>query len=146
MSGLSNQGNWEPRIIAFCCNWCSYAGADLAGMNRMDYPESVRIIRVPCSGRVNPQYILRAFQKGCDAVLVCGCHPGDCHYATGNYYTQRRFLLMKKLLEYCGIEPERFQAKWISASEPGLFKETIIELTKTIIRLGPNTGFGEVKN
>jgi len=133
--------NWSPKILAFCCNWCTYTGADLAGLNRMKYPADVKVIRVPCSSRVNPQFIIRAFQKGADGVLVCGCHPGDCHYATGNYFTRRRFLLMKRLMEYNGIEPKRFQAKWISGSEAAKFRDTIIRVTEEIKQLGPNTKF-----
>ena len=135
---MSNIEKWEPKILAFCCNWCTYTGADLAGLNRMKYPENVRVIRVPCSGRVNPQFVLRAFQNGCDGVLVCGCHPGDCHYSTGNYFTRRRFLLMRRLLEYCGIDPGRFQARWISGSEAGKFRDTMNNVTEDIRRLGPN--------
>ena len=134
---------FEPKILAFCCNWCTYTGADTAGLGRMKYPANVRIVRVPCSSRVNPQFILRAFQNGCDAVMVCGCHPGDCHYATGNYFTRRRFMLMKRLLEYNGVEPERFQARWISGSEAAKFRDAAQEVTQDVRRLGPNTHFGE---
>lgn len=130
--------DWEPRIIGFCCNWCSYAGADLAGTSRMAYPPSVRIIRVPCSGRVNPQFIVRAFQRGADGVLVAGCHPGDCHYTSGNYFTRRRFLLARRFLEFLGIDPRRFQARWISGSEGQKFAEVIREMTDQIRALGPN--------
>ena len=142
MSVKENE-NWKPKILAFCCNWCTYTGADLAGMNRMKYPADVRVIRVPCSSRVNPQFVLRAFQKGCDGVLVCGCHPGDCHYTSGNYFTRRRFLLTKRLLEYNGIDPERFEARWISGSEAGKFRDTVMEVTERIRGLGPNTYFNE---
>src|SRR4030042_4909512 len=98
---------WEPKIVAFLCNWCSYAGADLAGVSRNQYPPDIRIIRLPCSGRVNPLFILRALRQGADGVLVSGCHPGDCHYLTGNYHARRRFLLLSRLLEFCGIEEGR---------------------------------------
>ena len=97
---------YKPLIVAFCCNWCSYAGADLAGNNRLNYPADVKIIRVPCSCRVNPSFVLRAFQRGADGVLICGCHPGDCHYTTGNYYTRRRMTLLFSMLSYLGIEKE----------------------------------------
>lgn len=137
MPNLAPEG-WEPTILAFCCNWCTYTGADLAGLNRMKYPENVRVVRVPCSGRVNPQFILRAFQKGCDGVLVCGCHPGDCHYTSGNYYTRRRFLLMKRFLEFSGVDPGRFQARWISGAEAAKFRDTVIQVTEEIKALGPN--------
>ena len=130
-------GQFKPRILAFACNWCTYAGADLAGLNRMQYPADVRVVRVPCSGRVNPQYVLRALQDGCDGVLVCGCHPGDCHYATGNYYAKRRMMIFKRMVEYAGFEPDRFQVRWISGSEAGKFRDTIIEVTERITELGP---------
>ena len=135
--------NWEPKILAFCCNWCTYTGADLAGLNRMKYPANVRVVRLPCSSRVNPQFILRAFQKGCDGVMVCGCHPGDCHYATGNYFTRRRFMLMKRLMECNGIDPRRFQARWISGSEAAKFRDTVTRVAQEIKALGPNTRFRE---
>ena len=138
-----NEQEWTPRILAFCCNWCTYTGADMAGLGRMKYPADVRVVRVPCSSRVNPQFVLRAFQKGCDGVLVCGCHPGDCHYSTGNYYTRRRFMLLKELLSYNGIDARRFQAKWISGSEAALFRDTVTQFSETIRALGPNTYFNE---
>lgn len=100
--------NFEPKILVFACNWCTYAGADLAGTSRLQYPPNVRVLRVPCSCRVNPQFVIRAFQRGIDGVLVAGCHPGDCHYTTGNYYTRRRFLLITRMMEYMGIDPKRF--------------------------------------
>lgn len=128
---------FEPTILAFCCHWCTYSGADLAGLNRMNYPANVRLLRVPCSGRVNPQYILSAFNKGCDGVLVCGCHPGDCHYVSGNYYARRRMMAFKRLLEYTGLEPQRFQVRWISGSEAGKFRDTVIEVCEQIRELGP---------
>lgn len=130
--------DWQPKILVFACNWCTYAGADLTGLSRLQYPANVRILRVPCSGRVNPQFVLKAFQKGVDAVLVAGCHPGDCHYHTGNYFTRRRFLMMRRLLEYVGLEPERLQARWISAAEAPKFQQTITEITEQIKALGPN--------
>ena len=135
-AGIATQ-EWQPKILAFCCNWCTYAGADLAGLNRMEYPADIRLLRVPCSGRVNPQYVLKAYQNGCDGVLVCGCHPGDCHYATGNYYAKRRMLVYKRLLEYLGLEPDRFIVRWISGSEAGKFRDTVIEATERIRELGP---------
>lgn len=107
---------YKPLIVAFCCNWCSYAGADLAGNNRLAYPENIKIIRVPCSCRVNPMFILRAFQRGADGVILCGCHPGDCHYTTGNYYARRRMTLLFSMLDYLGIEKERTRVEWVSAA------------------------------
>ena len=138
------ESSFEPLIVAFCCNWCSYAGADLAGTGRMAYPANVRIIRVPCSGRVNPSFIIRAFQRGADAVIVAGCHPGDCHYHSGNFYTRRRLSVFKRLLEYLGIEPERFQVRWISGSEGGKFAQVMTDLTVKIRTLGPNRKLRDV--
>ncbi|MEW6522395.1 MAG: hydrogenase iron-sulfur subunit [Bacillota bacterium] len=135
--------SWKPTIVAFCCNWCSYAGADLAGTSRLQYPATVRIIRVPCSGRVNPQFIVRAFQRGADGVLVAGCHPGDCHYSTGNYYARRRFLLATRFLEYLGIEPGRLWVRWISGSEGHKFATVIKEMSAALERLGPNVKLRE---
>ena len=135
---VNNQQTWEPKIYAFLCNWCSYEGADLAGGSRRIYPANIRIIRVPCSGRIDPVFILKSFENGADGVLVSGCHPGDCHYTEGNYFARRKLVLVKNLLEYIGIEPERFQARWISASEAVKFVETAKEMTENIRRLGPN--------
>ncbi len=128
----------KPLIAAFCCNWCSYAGADLAGNNRLNYPENVKIIRVPCSCRVDPTFILRAFQRGADGVLICGCHPGDCHYTTGNYYTRRRMTLLFSMLEYLGIEKERTRVEWVSAAEGAKFAQTVNEFTAAVAALGEN--------
>ena len=135
---------WQPKIVAICCNWCSYAGADLAGTSRIGYPASVRIIRVPCSGRVNPRLVLRALQNGADGVLVAGCHPGDCHYGTGNYYARRRLAVAARFLEYLGFAPDRLHVTWISGSEGPQFAETIARLTERVTALGPNRGPKEV--
>lgn len=129
---------FKPLIVAFCCNWCSYAGADLAGTSRLNYPANVKIIRVPCSCRVNTNFIIRAFQKGADGVVIAGCHPGDCHYSTGNYYTRRRFSIFINLLEYLGIEKERFKIDWISAAEANKFAIVMNEVLENVHRLGPN--------
>lgn len=129
---------WQPTIVAFCCNWCSYAGADLAGTSRLQYPPTVRIIRVPCSGRVNPRFLIRALQRGADGVLVAGCHPGDCHYSTGNYFARRRFLLARRFIEYLGLEPERLWVKWISGSEGNKFADVVREMSAAVAKLGPN--------
>ncbi|MCL2339647.1 MAG: hydrogenase iron-sulfur subunit [Actinomycetia bacterium] len=131
--------DFQPTILAFCCHWCTYSGADLAGLSRMQYPPNVRVLRIPCSGRANPQYVISAFNKGCDGVLVCGCHPGDCHYVTGNYFAKRRLMAFKRLLEYTGLEPERFQVRWISGSEGGKFRDTVTRVTEQIRALGPLT-------
>jgi coenzyme F420-reducing hydrogenase delta subunit len=128
--------SWEPKIIAFLCNWCSYAGADLAGVSRIQYPPNTRTIRVPCSGRVNPLFILKALQSGADGVLVSGCHPGDCHYLSGNYVARRKFAILKSLLKYIGVEEERVQFSWVSAAEGSKFAEVINEVTKNIKSLG----------
>ena len=130
--------SWQPKILAFCCNWCTYTGADLAGLGRMKYPANVRVIRVPCSSRVNPQFILRAFQKGCDGVMVCGCHPGDCHYTSGNYYARRRMTLLFSMLDYLGIERERTRVEWVSAAEGAKFAATMNEFVETVAKLGEN--------
>ncbi len=138
MNKQIDKNNFEPLLVAFCCNWCSYAGADLAGTSRMGYPENIKIIRIPCSCRINPGFVLRAFQKGADGVLIAGCHPGDCHYMTGNYYTRRRFTVFKELLNYMGIEKERFKVDWISASEGKKFADTATEFTSKLKELGPD--------
>jgi len=129
--------HWEPKILAFLCNWCSYAGADLAGVSRIQYPSNVRVIRVPCSGRINPFFIVASLQHGVDGVLVSGCHPGDCHYLSGNYSARRKFALLKSLLEFVGIEEGRVQFGWVSAAEGGRFAEVIARVTETIRALGP---------
>lgn len=129
--------NWEPKILAFLCSWCSYAGADLAGVSRLQYPPNVRIIKVPCSGRINPVFIVRALQQGWDGVLVSGCHPGDCHYISGNYFARRRFAILKRLLEFIGIEQGRVQFSWVSAGEGEKFATVIKEVTESVKKLGP---------
>ena len=130
--------NFEPVIVAFCCNWCSYAGADLSGTNRLNYPTNVKIIRVPCSCRVNPMFILRAFQKGADGVIICGCHPGDCHYTSGNYFTRRRITLLYSILDFLGIERNRTRLEWVSAAEGAKFAATMEQFTADVKALGPN--------
>ena len=128
--------NWTPTIVAFCCNWCSYAGADLAGSSRLSYPANVKIIRIPCSCRLNPTFILRAFQRGADGVILCGCHPGDCHYTTGNYYARRRMTLLFSMLDYLGIERDRTRVEWVSAAEGAKFAETMNSFAAQIEKLG----------
>ena len=130
-------GHFEPRIVGFLCNWCAYVGADLAGTSRFQYPTNVDIIRVMCSGRVDPTFVLKAFQLGADGVLVCGCHPGDCHYSEGNYKAARRMPLLRKLLEQFGIEPERLRLDWVSASEGERLAAIVKEMTGQVIELGP---------
>jgi len=128
----------EPKIIVFCCNWCSYAGADLAGVSRLQMPPHFRVIRVMCSARVDPEFVLRAFQKGVDGVLVAGCHPADCHYIGGNYRTRRRIALLRMLLQQFGFDPDRLRLEWISAGEGEKFQKTMIDFTKTIEEIGPS--------
>jgi len=129
---------FEPNIIGFLCNWCSYAGADLAGTSRMKYPANIKSIRVMCSGRIDPVYVLEAFRKGADGVLIAGCHPGDCHYQSGNYKTNRRMKLLIKVLEELGIEPERLRFEYVSASEGKKFADVVSEMTYDLKKLGPS--------
>jgi F420-non-reducing hydrogenase iron-sulfur subunit len=128
---------FEPNIVAFLCNWCSYAGADLAGTSRIDYPPNVKIVRVMCSGRVNPMFVVNALQQGADGVLIGGCHPGDCHYIQGNYLARRRMVVLKKLLEYLGIDERRVRMTWVSAAEGKKFADVIKEVTEDLRKLGP---------
>lgn len=128
---------FEPKIVAFLCKWCSSAGSDLAGVSRMEYPPNVIPITVMCSGSVSPLYIFSAFNKGADGVLVSGCHPGDCHYIKGNFYARRRIALVKKLLEYVGLEPERFQMSWVSAAEGVKYTQIIKDFVQELKPLGP---------
>jgi F420-non-reducing hydrogenase iron-sulfur subunit len=132
------QTEFKPKILAFCCNWCAYAGADLAGVSRFQMPTDVRVIRVMCSGRVPPELIIRALANGLDGVMILGCHPGECHYSEGNYLTRRRAHVLKKLLMYIGIEPERFQLRWVSAAEAAKYTAVVKEITDKITALGPN--------
>lgn len=131
--------SWEPRIVAFLCNWCSYAGADLAGVSRIQYPTNVRVIRVPCSGRINPMYILRALQEGADGVLVSGCHPGDCHYISGNLYARRKFAILSGLLDSVGLDMERVHFSWVSASEGIRFAELLRTVVEEVRKAGPSS-------
>lgn len=128
---------FKPTIVSFLCNWCSYTGADLAGTSRMKYAPNVRVIRVMCSGRVDPTFVLTAFQEGADGVLICGCHPGDCHYHEGNYKCLRRYHLLQKYLQQMGIHKDRLRLAWISASEGKQFAELADEMTNTVKELGP---------
>jgi len=129
---------FEPNIIGFLCNWCSYAGADLAGTSRIKYPPNIKSIRVMCSGRVDTVFILEALKKGADGVLVAGCHPGDCHYQSGNYKTNRRIKLLKKLLTEMGIEPERVRFEYISASEGIKFAQVVTDFVNELKKMGEN--------
>ncbi len=133
-----SDNNFEPLIVALCCNWCSYAGADLAGVSRIQYPPNVRIIRVMCSGMVHPNIVIDALTKGADGVLMCGCHPGDCHYLEGNLKAEARAEAIKLMLQDFGIEEERFRLEWVSASEGGRFAQVVTEMTEQIKQLGPS--------
>ncbi|TCD47433.1 hydrogenase iron-sulfur subunit [Chlorobium sp. N1] len=128
---------FEPKIVAFVCTYCTYAGADLAGTSRLKYPSNVRIVRLPCTGRISPMFILKALQKGADGVLVSGCHPGDCHFDHGNYHARRRWTVFNSLLQFAGVPEERVRFSWISAAEGRKFAELISEITEDIRRIGP---------
>ncbi len=128
---------FKPTIVSFLCNWCSYTGADLAGTSRMTYAPNIRVIRVMCSGRVDPTFVLTAFNEGADGVLICGCHPGDCHYHEGNYKCLRRYHLLQKYLQQMGIHKDRFRLAWVSASEGKQFAELADDMTETFTALGP---------
>lgn len=131
--------DFKPKIIAFLCNWCSYAGADLTGTTRIQYTPNVKALRVNCSSRVDPTFIIKTVMMGADGVLVAGCHPGDCHYKSGNLYTRRRFMMLKTLLETIGIPPNRIRLEWVSASEASKFASVVNDFEKEIKELGPNT-------
>lgn len=136
---MSEKETFEPKIIGFLCNWCAYAGADLAGVSRIQYPSNIRIIRVMCSGRIDPAFILEALKDGADGVLVAGCHlPSDCHYISGNFKALRRVKLLRKVLQQFGIEPERVRIEWISASEGDKFASVVKDMVEEIKKLGPN--------
>ncbi len=132
-----SEAKFEPRIVAFFCNWCTYLAADLAGTSRMKYPPNARVIRVMCSGRIDPQFILKAFASGADGVLIGGCHPGDCHYQEGNYKCLRRFNLLKRVVKEMGIEDERFRLEWISASEGDRLRTVMFDMVEKVRALGP---------
>jgi len=137
-----HEHSYEPRIVAFCCNWCSYAGADLAGTTRLQYPTNVRIIRVMCSGRVDPSFILKAFALGADGVIVAGCHPADCHYISGNEKTALRGDFLSSFLEDADIEPQRFRVEWIAGSEGAKFAQVVKQMVTELEKLGPVAGEG----
>jgi F420-non-reducing hydrogenase iron-sulfur subunit len=135
---MANEEEFEPLIIGFCCNWCSYAGADLAGVSRLQYPPNMRIVRVMCSGMVHPNLVIDALTKGADGVIICGCHIGDCHYLEGNVKAENRKEAIELLLEDFGLEPERFRLEWVSASEGPRFAQVMRDMTETIRQLGPS--------
>ena len=127
---------YEPRIVGFLCNWCSYAGADLAGTSRLKVPANLRVLRVPCSGRINPLFIFKALEEGADGVMVSGCHPGDCHYISGNRYAKRKLAVLRRLLDWVGIEPERIHFTWLSASEGARYAVEVAEFVDKVRALG----------
>ena len=142
----TDSNGFEPKIVAFVCNWCTYLGADLAGTNRLEYPANVRIIRLPCTGRIDFNLIIKAFEMGADAVLISGCHPGDCHYTAGNFHARRRWTLFRPLLESLGISLERIHFSWISAAEGKKFQAFITEITDKTRQLGPYKGYQSIVN
>jgi len=143
-SPLSTAGPpFEPRIIAFLCNWCTYTGADLAGTSRMQYPPNIRVIRLMCSGSLDPVYVLKALLEGADGVLIGGCHPGDCHYMSGNYKARRRVAILREILAQLGVDEDRVWLRWISASEGRLFADTVQEMVDALQAKGPNPFKGQ---
>jgi coenzyme F420-reducing hydrogenase delta subunit len=139
MSETQPTASWEPKILAIVCTWCTYAGADLAGISRIQYPANVRLVRVPCTGRINPFFLVKALQDGADGVLVSGCHPGECHYQSGNLSARRKFAMLKSFLSYLGIEGDRTLFTWVSASEGDRFAQVIRGVTDAVGKLGPAT-------
>jgi len=135
---MADNNDWEPKIVAFCCNWCSYGGADTAGMGRFQQPASTRVIRVMCSGRIDPLHVYNAFLEGADAVLVTGCHLGDCHYVNGNEKTELKYQFLEEMVKQLGLEPERLYLNWISASEGERFANFINEVTAKVKEIGPS--------
>jgi F420-non-reducing hydrogenase iron-sulfur subunit len=142
-TAATHEETFRPRIVAFLCNWCSYAGADLAGTTRLQYSPDIHAIRVNCSSRINPAVVIKTLLMGADGVLIAGCHPGDCHYKTGNLFTRRRYMMLKTLLETIGIEPDRLRLEWVSASEASKYASVVNDFAKTIKELGPNTIGGD---
>ena len=136
-SEMNNTGAFEPKIIAFVCNWCTYLGADLAGTNRLEYPANIRIIRLPCTGRIDFNLVVKAFEVGADAVLVSGCHPGDCHYTAGNFHARRRWELFRELLQTVGVDINRVYFSWISAAEGAKFQSLVTEIVEKTRAMGP---------
>jgi coenzyme F420-reducing hydrogenase delta subunit len=129
--------DWSPKIIAFVCNWCTYAGADLAGTSRLKYAANIRVLRLPCTGRIDPLFLLAAFERGADGVLVSGCHPNDCHYNTGNFHARRRWIVFEELTKFLGIEAQRVQFSWVSAAEGAKWARLVDQVVADVRRLGP---------
>jgi coenzyme F420-reducing hydrogenase delta subunit len=143
MAETSN-GAFEPKVTAFVCNWCTYTGADLAGTSRLQMSPNVRIIRLPCTGRIDPLFIVKAFERGADGVIVSGCHPADCHYTSGNYHARRRFALFLELAGFMGIDPKRITFSWVSASEGGKWRDVVNDTVTRVRELGPFTAYREL--
>jgi len=139
MTEETEKSAWEPKILAMVCTWCTYAGADLAGISRIQYPPNIRIVRLPCTGRINPFYIVKALQDGADGVLVSGCHPGECHYISGNLSARRKFAMQKSFLSYIGVEADRVNFSWVSASEGDRFANVVRGVVEKVKKLGPAT-------
>jgi len=137
---------FEPKIIAFVCNWCTYTGADLTGTSRIKYDSNVRIIRFPCTGRIDFVYLLKAFSQGADGIIVSGCHPGDCHYTSGNYHARRRWIVFKEFMEFIGIDTRRIRFAWVSAAEGAKWAELVNDVTKTVRELGPYQEYKQLVN
>ena len=135
---------FEPKVTAFVCNWCTYTGADLAGTSRLQMSPNVRIIRLPCTGRIDPLFIVKAFERGADGVIVSGCHPADCHYTSGNYHARRRFALFLELAGFMGIDPKRITFSWVSASEGGKWRDVVNDTVARVQEIGPFTGYSEL--
>jgi coenzyme F420-reducing hydrogenase delta subunit len=146
MSTAGNKQEFEPRVIGFVCKWCTYSGADLAGTSRLHYSPNVRLVRLPCSGRIDQQFIIKAFEQGADGVIVSGCHPGDCHYNEGNYYARRRNLAFRELLDFHGIDLQRLEFSWISAAEAVKWTQVIDDFTQRLRKLGPHREYAELRD
>ena len=141
----SSQDTFEPKIVAFVCNWCTYAGADLAGTSRMKYSPNIRIIKLPCTGRIDTHFIIKAFEQGADGVLVSGCHPGDCHYTSGNYHARRRFTMFRELMDFMGLEMDRLQFSWVSAAEGAKWTQVVDDVVRKVKAIGPNIRYAGLK-
>jgi len=144
-AGGVDAATWQPRITAFVCRWCTYAGADLAGTSRLKYPPQIRLIKLPCTGRIDPLFLLRAFAMGSDGVLVSGCHPGDCHYTSGNYAARRRWVMFRELLDFVGMEQGRVHFSWVSAAEGAKWAQLVNETSEHIRGLGPFSGYQRLR-
>jgi coenzyme F420-reducing hydrogenase delta subunit len=140
-SEVRKMEKFEPKIVGFLCNWCTYAGADLAGTSRLQYPAHIRMVRLPCTGRIDPLFILKAFERGADGVLVSGCHPGDCHYTSGNLYARRRWTVFQPFMDFLGLDPRRLHFSWVSASEGKKWSTLVGEVTKAVEEAGPFRGY-----